>query len=499
MEAESPEHWYITFDRYRFPRIFSTFIPRLEGGVSVFKYRVENARFVSEEWATLVSRKDYSRVSDRFQKILRKTPLELSGRNLHTMELAGMDDIVYESLVGVKGARSRIDYTADVVVLDWTSEDGHLDAPQNLLMAGFAAWMPLSALRSAMHKWKTNPRKCTRAKLVAKMVSERRLFRLRLWRRYRFWRFKCLVANACGSRLPGWGASQHADGKMQFFAGDETGMGRLVLVVTSTGQKFHYEGERSFERKVKVEVPGVQTLYFQGEHNNERLVEAVLQNGTIIHFDGPKDNERKVRSETADGEVRYFVGPIGVEIEPETVQIRVEPTPTPEKAKKPRRRGGAKKKKKTGGLQLHSISEEEMEDEETPDTPSIHPTQAEPQSYFTDEGTIQFPFMESVYTIEEEVHSEGQGALQQQPLPPVNLSDLHQDSLPSTMRRDNDETASSLATALLCCVCFANEREVALVPCGHRCLCKDCSEKFPSGSKCPLCREVVTASITVFL
>jgi hypothetical protein len=285
---------------------------------------------------------------------------------------------------------------------------------------------------------------------------------------------------------------------MQFFAGDQTGEGRLVLVVTSTGQKFHYEGERSFERKVKVEVPGKQTLYFQGECDNERLVEAVLQNGTTIHFEGPKDNERKVRSETADGEVRYFVGPIGLEIEHEPVQLLGEPTPTPEKAKKPRRRGGAKKKKKSGGLQLHPIYEEEIEEEETPDTPSIHPAQADPQSYFTDEGTIQFPVIESVYTVDQEVHSEEQEVLQP-PLPAVNLSDLHQDSLPPTMLHDDEETASSIATALLCCVCFANEREVALVPCGHRCLCKDCSENFPRGSKCPLCRESVAASITVFL
>ena len=49
---------------------------------------------------------------------------------------------------------------------------------------------------------------------------------------------------------------------------------------------------------------------------------------------------------------------------------------------------------------------------------------------------------------------------------------------------------SSLASSQACIVCFEKAMEAACIPCGHRCLCIDCADRFRHpGSKCPVCRE----------
>lgn len=46
-----------------------------------------------------------------------------------------------------------------------------------------------------------------------------------------------------------------------------------------------------------------------------------------------------------------------------------------------------------------------------------------------------------------------------------------------------------------CVVCWSRTSEIALVPCGHVCLCQSC----PLLSACPMCRAQVTRSIRVYL
>ena len=46
-----------------------------------------------------------------------------------------------------------------------------------------------------------------------------------------------------------------------------------------------------------------------------------------------------------------------------------------------------------------------------------------------------------------------------------------------------------------CVVCWARTSEIALVPCGHVCLCPSC----PPLSVCPMCRAQVTSSLRVYL
>ena len=49
------------------------------------------------------------------------------------------------------------------------------------------------------------------------------------------------------------------------------------------------------------------------------------------------------------------------------------------------------------------------------------------------------------------------------------------------------ETVDKIYTALECCVCLDAEPKMVIVPCGHRSLCQECSQKL-TNKKCPLCR-----------
>ena len=42
----------------------------------------------------------------------------------------------------------------------------------------------------------------------------------------------------------------------------------------------------------------------------------------------------------------------------------------------------------------------------------------------------------------------------------------------------------------ICVVCRTNPREIILLPCGHVCLCEDCSMDI--STDCPLCRNRIT-------
>jgi len=48
-----------------------------------------------------------------------------------------------------------------------------------------------------------------------------------------------------------------------------------------------------------------------------------------------------------------------------------------------------------------------------------------------------------------------------------------------------------------CVVCLDAKREIALVPCGHRCICSVCAEKIDK--LCPLCKTAVASTIKIFL
>jgi hypothetical protein len=48
----------------------------------------------------------------------------------------------------------------------------------------------------------------------------------------------------------------------------------------------------------------------------------------------------------------------------------------------------------------------------------------------------------------------------------------------------------------LCCICINNKKTYALVPCGHLCLCDNCSELKPE--LCPICRSETVSCIKIY-
>ena len=48
-----------------------------------------------------------------------------------------------------------------------------------------------------------------------------------------------------------------------------------------------------------------------------------------------------------------------------------------------------------------------------------------------------------------------------------------------------------------CAICLDDDAQYAAVPCGHRCLCANCSKK--TISQCPMCRTKMSAVLRVFV
>ena len=56
--------------------------------------------------------------------------------------------------------------------------------------------------------------------------------------------------------------------------------------------------------------------------------------------------------------------------------------------------------------------------------------------------------------------------------------------------------ASTESTAAECAICLDDDAEFAAVPCGHRCLCANCSKTV---THCPMCRAQMSAVLRVFI
>lgn len=60
----------------------------------------------------------------------------------------------------------------------------------------------------------------------------------------------------------------------------------------------------------------------------------------------------------------------------------------------------------------------------------------------------------------------------------------------------SSSTSSFTTTTGNCCICLTSPSNIALLPCGHLCLCKECSSCI---SKCPLCRAVPDQITQIYL
>jgi len=49
----------------------------------------------------------------------------------------------------------------------------------------------------------------------------------------------------------------------------------------------------------------------------------------------------------------------------------------------------------------------------------------------------------------------------------------------------------------LCVICQSSPRHIAFAPCGHLCICRDCSNN-PSIHTCPICRNSFTCMLEIF-
>ena len=58
------------------------------------------------------------------------------------------------------------------------------------------------------------------------------------------------------------------------------------------------------------------------------------------------------------------------------------------------------------------------------------------------------------------------------------------------------EPPSTEPASTECVICWDGNAEYAAVPCGHRCLCANCSQTV---SECPVCRATMTAVLRVFV
>lgn len=83
-----------------------------------------------------------------------------------------------------------------------------------------------------------------------------------------------------------------------------------------------------------------------------------------------------------------------------------------------------------------------------------------------------------------------------------NLADMktiEHDIPPSAYVDVADVADSSVATSLTCVVCFHGASDYAIVPCGHKCLCEQCSTKFKGAAAlCPVCRGSVQMTMKIF-
>lgn len=52
-----------------------------------------------------------------------------------------------------------------------------------------------------------------------------------------------------------------------------------------------------------------------------------------------------------------------------------------------------------------------------------------------------------------------------------------------------------------CVICLSNKKEIVFYPCGHQCLCLDCSKRFQDQARhmiCPICRNRIKDMIKVY-
>lgn len=83
------------------------------------------------------------------------------------------------------------------------------------------------------------------------------------------------------------------------------------------------------------------------------------------------------------------------------------------------------------------------------------------------------------------------------PTPPVWASCIAVANFDMSSLSGADSQAAEGSSAQ-CLACTENEKRVAMVPCGHMCLCIACAKQLPKPYTCPLCRCAISSALNVF-
>ena len=73
---------------------------------------------------------------------------------------------------------------------------------------------------------------------------------------------------------------------------------------------------------------------------------------------------------------------------------------------------------------------------------------------------------------------------------PSEFVEMYAEKKEHENNKDDDST--------ICVICMDNEREIALTPCGHRCLCPGCAQLLKT-NLCPVCQTEIASKIKIFL
>ena len=51
----------------------------------------------------------------------------------------------------------------------------------------------------------------------------------------------------------------------------------------------------------------------------------------------------------------------------------------------------------------------------------------------------------------------------------------------------------------MCCICLSNKISTICIPCGHACMCKNCSNGYNKKDACPICRKHIQNVFDMFM
>ena len=77
--------------------------------------------------------------------------------------------------------------------------------------------------------------------------------------------------------------------------------------------------------------------------------------------------------------------------------------------------------------------------------------------------------------------------------------DKKRNSLLFNVKRIIDKYPSTDKKEGLCCICLSQKTSTICIPCGHACMCKQCSNKYKIGDNCPICRKRIQNMFDFFI